>query len=425
MRHWKLALAASTVALLAHTASAQDLTVWGLQAFNEEADALIGQMVEDFAAERGIDAEYSVVPADVLAQRLAAAFEGGAPPDAFMQVGGQAQYYAGLGLTEPLDDVLEYMRSIDGGIYEGTVSQGLYQGQAHAVPIEVDVVPTYVRTDLLEKVGVGIPTTFDELRTAAQKVLEMDPTIAGFGLPTSTANDSEGNIRLVVWAFGGYMFEEDGATVAWNSPETIAAYQFISDMFDEGTIPRSTLTWDDGGNNTAYQTGKAAIVINPPSIYAWMVANDEELLANTALVPLPSGPGPNGRSVASVGSWMWLVANESENIGEAKEWLKYFFEPTRYEHLIDTVGGRWVPIYPNLTDNMSLFTDTPAFENFGAMAQAGIVTGYKGPPSALVAEVNVAKIVTQSVQKVIVDGDSAEDAVAWATEEIEKLAAKY
>ncbi len=119
-------LLATSAMVLAGAAQAQDLTIWGLQAFNEAADQYIGETVKAFGAERGINAEYVVVPANVLNERLAAAFEGGQPPDVFMQVGGQAQYYAALGLTLPHPEILEEMRAVEGGIYEGMVSQAVF-----------------------------------------------------------------------------------------------------------------------------------------------------------------------------------------------------------------------------------------------------------------------------------------------------------
>jgi multiple sugar transport system substrate-binding protein len=414
------ALLATSALMLAGAAQAQDLTIWGLQAFNEQADAYIGETVKAFAAERGITAEYVVVPANVLNERLAAAFEGGSPPDVFMQGGGQAQYYAALGLTLPIPEILEQMRAVEGGIYESMVSLGLYNGEVHGVPLEVDVVPVFARRDLLEAQGLGLPTTWEELRTASQKILAADRTITPFAMPTSTANDAEGQIRQVVQSFGGAMFADDGETVTWDSPETRAAYQFLADMFAEGTIPRSTLNWDDAGNNTAYQTGRAVFAINPPSIYSWMVDNDQQLLANTELIAIPSGPGEKGRSASGSSAWVWLVSKATKRPDDAKAWLSYFFDPAHYETLIATVGGRWIPIYPSLTASMPLFKDTPAFANFDEMARSEIID----PPSALNAKVGVAKVVTRSLQQVLVDGRSVDEAVAWAQAEIEKLKAE-
>jgi len=403
--------------------SAQELTIWGIPAFNEAGDAAVAAMVEAFAAEAGIEASYSVVPANVLDQRLAAAFEGGSAPDVFMQVSGLAQFYITRDLVQPLDGVLETIKAVEGGIYEGTLPQGIKDGMSYALPVEISLSPMYARTDLLEEVGMGLPETFEELREASQKIIEANPQIAAFGLPTSNGNDAEAGLRRIVWSWGGAMFAEDGQTVTWESPETVAAYQFIKEMFEEGTIPRSTLTWDDGGNNTAYQTGRTAFTMNPPSIYQWMVENDEELLANTALIATPSGPGEMGQKASSVSSFMWMVSASSDMPDEAVGWLNYFYEPDRYRELIDAVGGRWVPIYPMLTQSMPLFTETPAFANFDEMASTGIVDGYRGPPSALSAEIATAKIVSNSVQRMLVDGESPEEAVAWAQAEMEGLAA--
>ena len=118
-----------------------------------------------------------------------------------------------------------------------------------------------------------------------------------------------------------------------------------------------------------------------------------------------------------------MVSDSTDMPEEAEAWLTYFYEPDRYRELIDAVGGRWVPIYPALSQSMPLFTETPAFANFDEMASTGIVDGYKGPPSALSAEIATAKIVSNSVQRMLVDGASPEDAVAWAQAEMETLAA--
>src|SRR5262249_41689148 len=149
--------------------------------------------------------------------------------------------------------------------------------------------------------------------------------IAGFGMTVSTANDAEGQVRNVIWSFGGKVMAEDGRTVAFRSAETLAAYKFIADMFlTDRTIPRAALTWDDSGNNIAYQTGRAAFVINPPSIWYYLEANDRNLLGNTVMAAIPRGPGANGRSGNALGCWVWQVSRASRQQEAAKNWLRYF-----------------------------------------------------------------------------------------------------
>ncbi len=420
----KLALL-STVAMVlgAGPARAADLTVWGLQAFNQAADEYIGQLVKEYGKSRNIDAEYVVVPASVINDRLAASSQGNAPPDAYMQVSQRAQFYIGNNLTLPLDDVLADIRKVPGGIFENQLAVGRAGSTIQALPLEVDVSPMFTRKDLLDEIGKPIPETWDELREDAKLIQAKHPTVSGFGMTVSNANDAEGQIRNIMWSYGGKVMAEDGKTVTFASPETKAAYQFVADMFlKDRTIPRAALTWDDSGNNVAYQTGRAAFVINPPSIWYWMVDNDKTLLGNSVMASVPKGPGPNGKIGNTVGSWVWQVAKASKHPDYAKDWLRYFYQPDHYRAVIEKVGGRWAPIYPDMLGQLPLFASNPAFRDFRKLAENGFTDGYAGPPNVLAGKVYDANILTKVLQKVLVDRLSVDEAVGWGQQQIEALA---
>jgi len=42
-------------------------------------------------------------------------------------------------------------------------------------------------------------------------------------------------------------------------------------------IAPGSISWDNSGNNKAYQSRQAAFVMNPSSIYAYLDGNDEDL----------------------------------------------------------------------------------------------------------------------------------------------------
>jgi multiple sugar transport system substrate-binding protein len=419
----KFLLAAVFSAALPAVSHAADLTVWGLQAFNQAADQYIGQLVKDYGKSKGIDAEYVVVPASVLNDRLAAAFQGNAPPDVFMQVSQRAQFYIGNNLVVPLDDVLADLRRVDGGIVENQLAVGRSGNTVQALPLEVDVVPMFARKDLLDEVGKQVPRTWEDLREDAKLIQAKHPQISGFGMTVSNANDAEGQIRNVLWSFGGKVMAEDGKTVVFDSPETKAAYQFVADMFlKDRTIPRSALTWDDSGNNIAYQTGRAAFVINPPSIWYWMIDNDKALLGNSTMISIPKGPGPKGAIGNAVGSWVWQISKASKHEALAKDWLRYFYQPDHYRTVIETVGGRWAPVFPKMYQTLPLFSGNPAFSDFKTLASEGFVDGYAGPPNPLAGKVFDANILSKVLQKVLVDHASVDEAVDWGQKQIEDLA---
>jgi len=423
MRKLGLTVVALAAALSAGTARAADLTVWGFQAFNQAADEYIAQMVKEFGAAKHINAEYVVVPANVMNERLAASFQGGAPPGAYMQVSARAQYYIGNGLVVPLDDVLAEIRKVDGGIVENQLAAGRAGNTIQALPVEVDVDPMFVRTDLLAEVGKPLPRTWAELREAAKLIQAKHPQMGAFGMSISNCNDSEDQIRNVLWSYGGKVMAPDGKTVVFNSAETRAAYQFVADMFlKDRTIPRSALTWDDSGNNLAYQTQRSAFVINPPSIWYWMVDNDKTLLGNSVMISVPKGPGAHGQIGNLVSSWVWQVSKAGNQQAMAKDWLRYFYQPDHYRAVIEKVGGRWAPIYPKMFDTMPMFSGNPAFKDFKALASEGFLDGYSGPPNVLSGKVFDANILTKVLQKVLVDRTPVADAVKWGQQEIEKLA---
>lgn len=404
-------------------AQAADLTVWGLQTFNTKADEWLADEAKAFGKAHNADVEYDVVPANVLNQRLAATFEAHTPPDVFMQNSGAIQYYIARGLTVPLDDVLAQMRKVPGGIYENLTAAGAYQGTMQALPLEVDVSPIFARKDLLDEIGKPLPQTWEELREDGKLIEAKHPQISGFGMTVSNSADAEAAIRVMIWSFGGKVMAADGKTVVFDSPETRAAYQFVADMFlKDRIIPHSALTWDDAGNNVAYQTGRAAFVLNPPSIYQYLQEHDQKLLAGTVMISVPKGPGPNGRNGNTVGSWEWAVSKDSKHQDLAKQYLDYFYDPANYKQAIEAVGGRWVPVYTAMFQQVKLFADNPAMKAFPDMARTGIMDGYAGPPNVLAGKVFDANVLTKTLQKILVDHMPVDQAVQWGQQQIEALA---
>lgn len=417
----------SIVLIMAFAAQvlAADLTVWGIQTFSKATDALIEKTLQNFAAEKGITAEYVVIPANYLNERLAAAIEGGNPPDIFMNVGESLQYYMYLGVTAPVDDVMAELN--ERGVFDSIKPLLKYNDSYQALPVEVDISPLFVRTDYLKKAGIEkLPESWEEVREAAVAVKKKRLANYPLGLALSNCNDAEANIRVVIWAFGGGLFSEDGKSAQLDTPETHAAMAFLRKAFKEDrVISRSSLTWDDSGNNTAYQTGNAAFVMNTPSIYSWMVESNPEMLANSTMIPNPRGEGPLARPANQVSAQSWMIAKASKNIPLAKDFLRWFYRDDHYRALIQSCSGRWLPIFPSMLDDMPLFTDTPQFEYFKDIVNSGVVNGYRAAPSAVSAEVQVARIIPAMVSKVLDDDMPIPEAVGWANSEIEKIFAAH
>jgi multiple sugar transport system substrate-binding protein len=425
MGFFRSLLCVALVAACSASVFAADLTVWGIQTFSKDTDELINTTLQNFAKEKGITAEYVVVPANYLNERLAAALEGGNPPDVFMNVGDSLQYYFNLGVTEDVSDVMAEINQRT--IFDPIQPLLKYNGVYHATPVEVDVVPMFVRTDHLAKVGVTtVPDNWEDLRKAAVEIKKAGIVNYPMGVGLSACNDSEASIRMVVWSFGGALFSPDGKKATLDTPETHAAMEFLVKAFrDDKVISRSTLTWDDSGNNTAWQTGNASIVINSPSIYSWMADSNKEMFDNSTMMVGPKGTGAKARPASHVSSQSFMVAKNGKNIPLAKDFLRYFYRDENYRALINSCGGRWVPIFPSMFDDMPLFKDNARLANFKSMAMNGALIGYQASPSAATAEVYVSRIMPSLVGKVLDDETPIPEAVAWANAEIQKIIDKH
>src|SRR5207247_7024312 len=102
--------------------------------------------------------------------------------------------------------------------------------------------------------------------------------------------DSNGNVMSVIWSYGGKLVEADNKTVALHSPGTVKAVQLIADMYlKHKIIPKGTISWDNTGNNKAYQSRQVIFVQNATSIYAHLAESDKDRYNITGLMPVPPG----------------------------------------------------------------------------------------------------------------------------------------
>ena len=173
----------------------------------------------------------------------------------------------------------------------GSIVEPLYRSGStyYGIPFEADTSPLFARLDLLEK-ATGKrepPKTFDELTEVGKKI-NSPPNVYALGITLGRVPDAQGDATNIIWNEGGSLVDKDGK-VALNSPETVAAMKRVKGWWDDKLIPPDSPTWDDTGNNSAYQKKQAAFVRNPPSIYGWMQTNDTELLENSTMAAFPAG----------------------------------------------------------------------------------------------------------------------------------------
>jgi hypothetical protein len=132
--------------------------------------------------------------------------------------------------------------------------------------------------------------------------------------------------------------EADNKTVVMHSPENVAGVKVIEAMFKtHKIIPPGAISWDNSGNNKAYQSKQAAFVMNPTSIYAYLDGNDKDLQKVTGLMPVPAGPKG---AVNQIDTWAYGAFKKTPYPELAKGLLEYFMQPANYDKII---SASWSP----------------------------------------------------------------------------------
>ena len=172
----------------------------------------------------------------------------------------------------------------------------MHKGKAYSVPQYVSPTPLVTRMDILEAAKVDPPKTWDEFIEVCKK-LQKPPKLTGYGMCLGLHTDADNNIMNIIWAYGGKLVEADDKTVALNSPGTVQAVKLIADMYHKHKIiPKGAVSWDNQGNNKAYQSRQVIFVLNASSIYAYLAESDKELYDVTGMLPcrpVPAGPAIN------------------------------------------------------------------------------------------------------------------------------------
>ncbi len=238
------------------------------------------------------------VAKDDMANAVAAAAEAGNLPDVIQAdfAGGLAKLQAS-GVIQPLDDFARR----DGFEWDQFTPGGQklmrFDDQYWGLPLSLDTAALFVNEDVLGPEGLAAPTTFDELRTAAEKLVKRSP---------------DGSIERIGWVpdvgdgsfvlpagrlFGGRIFNDDGTKVVLADGDAWAdsirfQKEFFTQLGDPADVARfaSSLGSYDSSENF-FITGQVPLYTEASYFVTWPSRFGKGKPENWSVVPMP---GPKG-----------------------------------------------------------------------------------------------------------------------------------
>lgn len=200
------------------------------------------------------------LPHVMVIQTKSPGFVKNAQAGAFWDLTDKLKDYPNLATTLP---EVQRNSSINGKVY------GIFRGRT---PMRTAVI---LRQDWLDRLGLKVPTTTEELYKVAKAFTQGDPNGDGKGgttgivipkWPGSIGSNSPYDVIEEWFGAGNRWTERDGKLIpSFETDEFVAANKFVKKMVDEKLINADFATYDSTKWNDAFFNGKAGIIIDVDS----------------------------------------------------------------------------------------------------------------------------------------------------------------
>jgi trehalose/maltose transport system substrate-binding protein len=218
-------------------------------------------------------------------------------------------------LADQFVDLTEAAKDVAASHFPSIIESQTVGGKLVALPIFTDAPALYYRKDLLEKYGVAVPKTWDELTAAAQKIQDGEKAAnADFWGFVWQGNAYEGlTCDALEWvkSFGGGQIVEPDGSISINNEKAAKAIETAKGWV--GTIsPEGVLAYQEEEARGVWQTGNAAFMRNWPYAYALGNGDDSKVKGLFGVTTLPVG-AEGDTSAATLGGWNVAVSKYSKH----------------------------------------------------------------------------------------------------------------
>jgi len=392
------------------------LTIWVATTFTVDADKVQDQEIKDWGDKHNVEIEIARMAQDERTPRWQTAIESKQFPDcAAIELNDLPKFIANGDLVETTA-VMDNLNKLEGGFTDGAFLAGrTADGKHWSVPTFSSTEVFYVRKDKLAEKGLKIPETWDDVMAAAKAINDPANQFWGWGMQMGTPSwDSEVSFTAMLWSFAGKTWDEQGKP-AIDSPETRKLLDFIKEAWTAGVIPPDGPTWDDSGNNKAYQTEIVGITLNTGSILNYLKKEDPKLLANTQVIPVPAGP--KGHFISGY-YYQWAAFKTSKHPELCLQLMEALITPDQLRPYYEAGGGNMLPVYKNmLNDKMWQDPDRKVLADSVPNTHP---QGYPGLTTPWILDAWMDHTMAKMLNRVLVDGWDNDKAIAEADQALHK-----
>ncbi|NOU98271.1 extracellular solute-binding protein [Paenibacillus sp. LMG 31456] len=345
----------------------KSLQIWQKDDYNTYP---VAKVLED---KTGYKVQYEMLPQDKPQDKLNLLIASAEPYDAITTNGGsefKALYsdYAKKGALVDLTPLIDkFGPNIKASVSQETFDAAKVDGKIYAIPtkaINFSSTGLMIRQDWLDKLGLKMPTTLEELTTVLKAFKEKDPGGNGDKNVALTLKGDDPFLQNVVGAFGmpNFWNPVDGKLTPRTLDPAFKEYVgFMGDLFKQGLLDKEFGVNKDATMKEKFTSGRAGVIplnwSDVPTIADALKKNQPD--AKMVFAPALKGPsGKMGFSASSGFDRITFIPKSSKHIEDTIKWMNAKLEKDTFRTMaIGEEGkhftfkdGAYNPILPIFTD---------------------------------------------------------------------------
>lgn len=394
-----LVAAVLTVLILSSLGFAQTIVHW--QHHSPARNEMVQKFAEEFVVQNpGVTIEFESIPLSDYYTKLLPAIAAGSGPDVFQLRAGDVPRYRNYGVIQELKiDHAQATADFVPGSYGYLVEDGKFYG----LPTDVQTIVLFYNTEIFEEVGIeNVPATWDELIESAKLIAEVeDGVMYRMGL----AHGKYGPVILTLMAQTGTEFQDSKGKTLFNNPKGKEGFKFAVDWIMEYGVEDP----DFGSRWTAFREGELGMVMAHPAMLGSFRNTHPDLPIGIAEVPAKESGEPRTNIMTN---WAYVTSAKAKDADMASRWIEFLTSKDAQRE--------WTIKTGELPSRVALIND-PALLEHEPLLTAPLASLNSAIPYPFEAIAQMDKAVRDSLDKIIIAGETVDQAFEYFAKEAEKI----
>lgn len=418
---------AAVAALLSSAAYAEpvSLTLWHMEQPPHRVQRVQGLLDEFNKAHPDIVVKQEPQSWGEVYAKAPAAIAAGTGPDLLFAIPDFTTVMKGIDAVVPVDDLVKELDAKHGFV-EATLAPYKYDDHVWAVPAYNMAISLWYRNSALKEAGLQVPKTWTEWKAAAEK-LSTDGKY-GIGLPANKQLYTDQTVYSFMVNNGAADIYADDGTIAFDKPQTVAAYQYYSEL--QKLSPPDSTSWTWGEAEACFASGTCGMILQFGVINTYDTQAEGDA-ADLGVAPVPHADDQSASGTISYSNAIMLTTKDKAKQDAAKVFLTWLLEPETYGRFLTMEPGLFLPVTDDGAKAASFWNDPVVakyksqVETMVANASAGKLFGFTtGKVFPSIGAISAQNVIAETLQHIVVDGQSAAEAVKAGQARMTEITAK-